>query len=116
MHLKKWGIVLGLTLVGLSTTPVQASYLSGNSYAAMANRRVKITRSVRVYRVHTGQSEATNHFTYVGKVHKGAKVKISNWLMSTGSVWVIKSAHKYYHNSRTFFVVSAKGHHWYHKY
>ncbi|VDG17565.1 hypothetical protein [Lactobacillus brevis] [Lactiplantibacillus mudanjiangensis] len=113
MKLKQWGLLLATFCLSLTIfTSAQASYLSGNSYATMATRRVKITKNVNVYRCKTGQYEATNHFTYVGKLHKGAHVKISNWLMSTGGVWVVKSA-RYYHNSRTFFVISAKGHHWY---
>ncbi|WP_203637365.1 hypothetical protein [Levilactobacillus wangkuiensis] len=117
MQLRKWGLLLlALVMVGLPAVPVHASYLNGNEYAAMATRRVKITRTVHVYRVRTGKYEAANRFTDAGYVHKGAHVKISHWLMSAGSVWVIKSPHKYTHNSRTFFVVAAKGHHWYRKY
>lgn len=104
-------VLLLFTFLGISQTS-QANYLSGNSYASLATRHVRVTRTMRVYRCRTGKYEAANHFYRAGKVRKGTKLYISRWLMSTGGCWVIKSR-KYYHNRRTFFVVPGMKANWY---
>lgn len=113
---KKIVILIGILTLGLLFTcnnqTTEARYLNGNSYARLATRHVRVTRTMPVYRCRTGKYEAKNHFYRVGKVRKGTKLYISKWLMSTGACWVIKS-HKYYHNRRTFFVVPGRRANWY---
>jgi len=107
--------LIAITLLSslfLFSSTADASYLNGNSYAAEAKKSATARKTVRVYKVTTGNYEANNHFTFYGYLHKGSKVKRSSYLMSTGG-WIIKSPHKYYHNKRTFFLV-AKGN-WYYK-
>ena len=86
--------------------PVQASYLNGYDYAKMANKKVVVTKTMKVYRVKTGTSESKNHFYSAGNVKKGSVIYRSRWLMSTGSGWVIKS-NKYTAGKRQFYFVSA---------
>lgn len=104
-------ILLIFAFLGISNK-TQASYLNGNSYARKATRHVRVTKTMHVYRCHTGKYEAANRFYSSGKVKKGTKLYISRWIMSTGGVWVIKSR-KYYHNRRTFFVVPGMKANWY---
>lgn len=80
-----------LSLVATTVHPVQASYLNGYDYAKMANKKVVVTKTMKVYRVKTGTSESKNHFYSAGKVKKGSVIYRSRWLMSTDSGWVIKS-------------------------
>lgn len=105
--------IISFGLLGLShTNKVEASsYLNGNDYARAATRYVKVTRKIPIYRVRTGRYEAANHFYKAGYVKKGTKLHISYWIMSTGG-WIVTSK-KYYHNSRTFFLISAKHADWY---
>lgn len=109
------GIVMAVAVIVplSSSVSVSAGYLNGNSYATLATRHVKTTKSVAVYRIRTGKYEAANHFHYAGKIKKGTKLRISHYLMSTGG-WIITSK-KYYHNKRTFFLVPDSQHHWYKK-
>ena len=102
-----------LSFIGFTQGKAQASYLNGNDYAATATKSVIARKTVRVYKVRTGDCEANNRFSFYGYLHKGSRVHRSQWFMSTGG-WIIKSPHKYYHNKRTFFLV-AKGN-WYYKY
>ena len=102
-------LFLGL---GINHKNIQASYLNGNNYAAMATRHVKVTKNMPVYRIKTGKYEAQNRFYRYGSIKKGTKLYISRWIMSTGGVWVIKSKN-YYYNHRTFFVVSGMKANWY---
>ena len=95
-----------LSLVATTVKPVQASYLNGYDYAKMANKKVVVTKTMKVYRVKTGISESKNHFYSAGKVKKGSVIYRSQWLMSTGSGWVIKS-NKYKAGKRQFYFVSA---------
>lgn len=95
-----------LSLVATTVKPVQASYLNGYDYAKMANTKVVVTKTMKVYRVKTGTSESKNHFYSAGKVKKGSVIYRSQWLMSTGSGWVIKS-NKYKAGRRQFYFVSA---------
>ena len=104
--------IISFGLLGLSHTDQEASsYLNGNDYARAATRYVKVTRKIPIYRVRTGRYEAANHFYKAGYVKKGTKLHISYWIMSTGG-W-IGTSKKYYHNSRTFFLISAKHADWY---
>ncbi|WP_308555450.1 hypothetical protein [uncultured Lactobacillus sp.] len=107
-------MILGFAGIFTATNSnkVQASYLSGNNYASLATRHVVVTRTMPVYRCKTGHCEAENRFYHAGHAHKGTKIYISRWLMSTGGVWVIKGG-KYYHNHRTFFVVPGSRANWY---
>ncbi len=95
-----------LSLVATTVKPVQASYLNGYDYAKMANKKVVVTKTMKVYRVKTGTSESKNHFYSAGNVKKGSVIYRSRWLMSTGSGWVIKS-NKYKAGKRQFYFVSA---------
>lgn len=95
-----------LSLVATTVKPVQASYLNGYDYAKMANTKVVVTKTMKVYRVKTGTSESKNHFYSAGNVKKGSVIYRSRWLMSTGSGWVIKS-NKYKAGKRQFYFVSA---------
>lgn len=95
-----------LSLVATTVKPVQASYLNGYDYAKMANTKVVVTKTMKVYRVKTGTSESKNHFYSAGNVKKGSVIYRSRWLMSTGSGWVIKS-NKYKAGRRKFYFVSA---------
>lgn len=95
-----------LSLVATTVQPVQASYLNGYDYAKMANKKVVVTKTMKVYRVKTGTSESKNHFYSADKVKKGSVIYRSQWLMSTGSGWVIKSS-KYKAGKRQFYFVSA---------
>jgi|GEM_PF-3601409 len=95
-----------LSLVATTVQPVQASYLNGYDYAKMANQKVVVTKTMKIYRVKTGTSESKNHFYSAGKVKKGSVIYRSQWLMSTGSGWVIKSS-KYKAGRRKFYFVSA---------
>jgi len=101
-------LVLVSGLLSISTS-AKANYLNGNSYAAEATKTAFAKKTVRVYKITTGHYESENQATLYGYLYKGTKVKRSNYIMSTGG-WIIKS-HKYYHNKRTFFLVSKKG--WY---
>lgn len=95
-----------LSLVATTVHPVQASYLNGYDYAKMADKKIVVTKTMKVYRVKTGTSESKNHFYSAGKVKKGSVIYRSQWLMSTGSGWVIKS-NKYKAGRRQFYFVSA---------
>lgn len=95
-----------LSLVATTVQPVQASYLNGYDYAKMADKKIVVTKTMKVYRVKTGTSESKNHFYSAGKVKKGSVIYRSQWLMSTGSGWVIKS-NKYKAGRRQFYFVSA---------
>lgn len=95
-----------LSLVATTVQPVQAGYLNGYDYAKMANKKVVVTKTMKVYRVKTGTSESKNHFYSADKVKKGSVIYRSQWLMSTGSGWVIKSS-KYKAGKRQFYFVSA---------
>lgn len=95
-----------LSLVATTVKPVQASYLNGYDYAKMANTKVVVTKTMKVYRVKTGTSESKNHFYSAGNVKKGSVIYRSQWLMSTGSGWVIK-CNKYKAGRRKFYFVSA---------
>ncbi|APG73350.1 hypothetical protein LJ046_06760 [Lactobacillus delbrueckii subsp. jakobsenii ZN7a-9 = DSM 26046] len=95
-----------LSLVATTVQPVQASYLNGYDYAKMADKKIVVTKTMKVYRVKTGTSESKNHFYSAGKVKKGSVIYRSQWLMSTGSGWVIKS-NKYKAGRRKFYFVSA---------
>ncbi len=95
-----------LSLVATTVKPVQASYLNGYDYAKMANKKVVVTKTMKVYRVKTGTSESKNHFYFASNVKKGSVIYRSRWLMSTGSGWVIKS-NKYTAGKRRFYFVSA---------
>lgn len=95
-----------LSLVATTVQPVQASYLNGYDYAKMADKKVVVTKTMKVYRVKTGSSESRNHFYSAGKLKKGSVIYRSQWLMSTGSGWVIKSS-KYKAGRRKFYFVTA---------
>ncbi|MBD5429244.1 hypothetical protein [Lactobacillus sp.] len=107
--------IILLLMIGAkqSRTAQASSYLNGNDYARAATRYVKVTRKIPIYRVRTGKYEAQNHFYKAGYVKKGTKLHISYWIMSTGG-WIVTSK-KYYHNSRTFFIISARHADWYKK-
>ncbi|MFT8401005.1 MAG: hypothetical protein ABF679_07070 [Lentilactobacillus diolivorans] len=112
--MKKYLILLTTLALGLLffAMPIgtNAAYLNGNGYAREATHLVRARKAVRVYRVTTGNSEASNRFHFAGYLHKGSKVFASGYLMSTGGGRVIKSKYRYYHNYRTFFFVF--GNHW----
>ncbi|MDD6720644.1 MAG: Rib/alpha-like domain-containing protein [Lactobacillus porci] len=95
-----------LSLAATAASPVQASYLSGYGYANAANKKVVVTKSMRVYRVKTGSCEAKNHFYAAGKVKKGTVLYRSQWFMATGGGWVIKNS-QYKPGKRRFYFVQA---------
>ncbi|MTV81327.1 hypothetical protein [Secundilactobacillus folii] len=99
----------GLTI---SNTDAKASYLNGNDYAREATHLVTAKKTVRVYKIRTGNCEANNHWSFYKYLHKGSRVYASQYFMSTGG-WIIKSKNIYYHNHRTFFLVASG--HWYYK-
>lgn len=87
---------------------------SGNAYAKEATYHIKAKKTVPVYKVRTGKSEAQNTQKLAFHFHKGSKAYISRWQMSTGG-WIIVSKNKYYHTSRTFFLVPTGLGKWYQK-
>lgn len=95
-----------LSLVATTVKPVQASYLNGYDYAKVANKKVVVTKEMKVYRVKTGTCQGENVFYLAGKVKKGSIIYRSQWFISTGSGWVIKS-NKYKAGKRQFYFVSA---------
>lgn len=80
-----------LSLVATTVKPAQASYLNGYDYAKVANKKVVVTKEMKVYCVKTGTCQGENVFYLAGKVKKGSIIYRSQWFMSTGSGWVIKS-------------------------
>lgn len=95
-----------LSLVATTVKPVQASYLNGYDYAKVANKKVVVTKEMKVYRVKTGTCQGENVFYLAGKVKKGSIIYRSQWFMSTGGGWVIKSS-KYKAGRRKFYFVTA---------
>jgi hypothetical protein len=119
MNLKHISIILGITifsmftsLVTTSTTASASYYLNGNDYAREATHLVTAKKTVRVYKIRTGNCEANNRWTFYKYIHKGSRVYASHWLMSTGG-WIVKSKNVYYHNPRTFFLIAKSN--WYYK-
>ena len=106
-------IVAGLAAIGASTTTANASYLNGNDYAREATRSVKVTKTVKLLRVHTGSCEANQRVYRAGTLKKGSRVSISTNLMSTGG-WVVRSK-KIHANRRNFYLVAGGNKHWYTK-
>lgn len=111
------GLIIGLSF---GTQQSQASWfenghLNGNFYARNATNLVIARKTVPVFKYRTGTCEANNQRAFYGYLHKGSKVFASGYSMSTGGVWIIKSKHQYYHNSRTFFAVGNTTHYWYHR-
>ncbi|WPC18285.1 hypothetical protein N6G94_04610 [Pediococcus inopinatus] len=102
-------------LILVAPTNVHASkYLSGNSYAKEAKAHIVAKKTVKVYKMTTGKYEAANHAHYYGTIKRGTALYRSAYLMSTGG-FIVKSR-KYYHNSRTFFIVPQMSSNWYTKY
>lgn len=102
-----YAFIFGLSVITfftLAPLTAHASYLNGNDYSRLATHLVKAKRTVKVYKVHTGNCEANNRWTFYKYLHKGSKVYSSAWFMSTGGR-IIKSKNMYYHNSRTFFII-----------
>ncbi|MCP9331885.1 hypothetical protein [Lentilactobacillus hilgardii] len=117
MIIQKMSIILlstGLLGITCPSSVSANSYLSGNAYAKEATYHIKAKKTVPVYKVRTGKDEAQNTQKLAFHFHKGSKAYISRWQMSTGG-WIIVSKHKYYHTSRTFFLVPTGLGKWYQK-
>lgn len=52
-----------LSLVATTVKPVHASYLNGYDYAKVANKKVVVTKEMKVYRVKTGTCQGEFFFT-----------------------------------------------------
>ncbi|MGN1407590.1 Rib/alpha-like domain-containing protein [Lactobacillus sp.] len=89
-------------------TPVSAKtrYLSGIEYGISAKQKAVTTKKMKVWKVKTGTCEANNYFSKAGYIKKGTTLYHSQWFMSTGGGWIVKSS-KYKATKRTFYFVAA---------